>query len=85
MMDKVVEAIDGSYPLTPLVICEFEDDDGEVGRNGNAYGELDGVFHISGSNQTSENTLTISGDDYIVFQDIARLEFQNFMAVRLDT
>ena len=83
-MDKVVEAIDGSYPLTPLVISEFEKEVGEVGINGNAYGELDGVFHISGSNQTSENSLVIDGDTYIVFQDIYRLAFHNFMAVRLD-
>jgi len=84
MNKKVVEAIDGSYPLTPLVISEFEKSVGEVGKNGNAYGELDGVFHISGSNQTSENTLVIGGDTYIVFQDIYRLAFHNFMAVRLD-
>ena len=65
-------------------MSEFEKEVGEVGINGNEYGELDGVCHIAGSNQTSENTLTIDGDDYIVFQDIYRLAFHNFMAVRLD-
>jgi len=85
MNDKIVEAIDGSYPLTPLVISEFENEVPEAGKNGNAYGELDGVFHISGSNQTSENSLVIGGDTYIVFQDIYRLAFHNFMAVRMDT
>jgi len=85
MNDKIVTAIDGSYPLTPLILCEFENDGGEIGRNGNAYGELDGVFHITGFNQTSENTLVIGPDTYIVFQDVYRLAFMNFMALRLDT
>jgi len=84
MNDKIVEAIDGSYPLTPLVISEFEAEEGTIGANGNAYGELEGVFHISGSNQTSENTLVIGGDTYLVIQDVYRLAFHNFMAVRLD-
>ena len=85
MMDKIVEGIDGSYPLTPLIIAEFETNGGEIGRNGNAYGELDGVFHISGSNQTPENTLVIGPDTYIVFNDIFRLDNDSFMALRLDT
>jgi len=83
MNDKIVEAIDGSYPLTPLIPSEYENENGTIGANANAYGELDGVFHISGSNQTSENTLTIGGDDYIIFQDVYRLAFHNFMALRL--
>jgi len=85
MNDKIVEAIDGSYPLTPLIPSEYENEDGTPGFNANAYGELEGVFHISGSNQTSENTLVIGPDTYIVFQDVYRLAFHNFMAIRLDT
>lgn len=84
-MSKVTEGIDGSYPLTPLIIAEFEKPEGEIGKNGNAYGELDGVFHVSGSNNTPENTTVIGPDTYIFFPDIYRLAFNNFMAVRLDT
>lgn len=82
---KVTEGIDGSYPLTPLIPCEFELDAGEVGRDSNAYGELDGVFHVSGSNNASENTVVIGGDTYLMIQDIYRTQFDNFMALRLDT
>lgn len=84
MLDKIVEGIDGSYPLTPVVLVELENVLGDA-NSSNAFGELDGVFHISGSNQTSENTLVIGPDTYLVIQDIHRLQFQNFMAVRLDT
>jgi len=83
-MSKVTEGIDGSYPLTPLIICEFEKPEGELNKNGNSYGELDGVFHVSGSNTTPENTTVIGPDTYIMFPDIYRLAFDNFMAVRLD-
>jgi len=85
MLDKIVEGIDGSYPLTPVVLAELEGiQAGGDANDRNAYGELEGVFHISGSNQTSENTLVIGGDTYLVIQDVYRLAFENFMAVRLD-
>jgi len=82
---KVTAGIDGSYPLTPCILAEYETPAGELGKNSNAYGELDGVFHISGENNTPENTITIGPDDYICFPDIFRLTFDAFVALRLDT
>jgi len=82
---KVSAGIDGSYALTPVILCEYETPNGELGKNSNAYGELDGVFHISGENNTPENTITIGPDDYICFPDIFRLTFDAFVALRLDT
>jgi len=82
---KVTAGIDGSYALTPVILCEYETPNGEIGKNSNAYGELDGVFHISGENNTPENTITIGPDDYICFPDIFRLTFDAFVALRLDT
>lgn len=80
----VTAGIDGSYALTPVILAEYETPAGEVGKNSNAYGELDGVFHISGENNTAENTITIGGDDYICFPDIFRIAFDSFVALRLD-
>ncbi len=82
---KVTAGIDGSYPLTPIILCEYETPNGESGKNSNAYGEMDGVFHISGENNTAENTITIGPDDYICFPDIFRITFDSFVALRLDT
>jgi len=84
-MAEVTQAIDGSYPLTPCVLGEWETDAGQVGLAANAYGELDGVFHVSGSLNTPENSTVIDGDTYIFFPDIFRNQFNNFMAIRMDT
>ncbi len=83
--EKVTAGIDGSYALTPVILCEYETPAGEIGKNSNAYGELDGVFHISGENNTPENTIVIGPDTYICFPDIFRLTFDAFVALRLDT
>lgn len=79
---KLTAALDGSYALTPCILLDFSTP--AIG-DANTYGELDGVFHISGENQTPENTLVIGPDTYIIFPDIFRLAFDNFMALRLDT
>lgn len=82
---KVTAGIDGSYPLTSCILIETAQFQGQVGRNKNAYGELDGVFHVSGENNTAENTIVIGPDTYIMFPDIFRVTFDTFMALRLDT
>jgi len=64
-----------NYALMPVVLMD---------ANG-AYGELDGIFHISGFNNATENTLTIGGIDYVVFQDVGRNGFADYYAMRLDS
>ena len=46
-------------------------------------GELDGMVAVPGQNLTSESTLTINGDTYIMFQNGARIGTMDFMAVRM--
>lgn len=65
----------GSYLLLPAVLSD---------SSPNVYGELDGLYHISGFNNAVENTLTISGKDYVVLQDVARTGFSDYYALRLD-
>ena len=65
----------GEYHLTPVELYT----PGE-----NLWGALDGVFHITGFNNTVENTLTIDGDDFVVIQDVWRTGFPDYYAMRLD-
>lgn len=65
----------GQYSLTPVVLND---------NTGNIYGELDGIFHISGFNNATENTLTIGGVTYVVIQDVSRTGFADYYVMRLD-
>lgn len=65
-----------SYPLVPIVVND---------NVGNIYGELDGIFFISGFNNAVENTLSISGVTYVVIQDVSRTGFTDYYAMRLDS
>lgn len=66
---------DGRYPLTPIILSDNTDD---------TWGELDGVFHISGFNNATENVLVIGGVTYVVFQDVWRTGFSDYVAIRMD-
>ena len=64
---------DGYYGLHPLVLMDST----------NVYGELDGLYFISGYNNASENTLVVDGVTYIVFRDVYRTGFNDYIAMRL--
>lgn len=61
-----------SYPLLPIILTD---------SNG-IYGELDGVRYISGFNNVVENTC---GADWVVFQDVSRTGFTDYIALKMDT
>lgn len=63
------------YPLTPVEICDA----------GNIYGQLDGIYHISGFNNAVENTLHVDGVDYVVLQSVYRTGHADYLALRLDS
>ena len=60
-----------NYPLLPIVLSD---------TNG-IYGELDGVRYISGFNNVVENTC---GPDWVVFQDVSRTGFIDYITLRMD-
>lgn len=62
----------GYYPLLPILLTD---------ANG-IYGELDGVCYISGFDNATENTCN---DEFVVFQDVWRTGFTDYIALRLDT
>lgn len=65
---------DGSYALTPLVLYDTA---------ANVYGELDGIYHVSGFANASENVITISSQDYLVVQSANRTAASDYAAIKL--
>lgn len=65
----------GSYSLLPIILLEDA-----LGL----FGEPDGVRYISGFNNSVENTLTHAGKTWVVFQDVYRSGFTDYVAVRMD-
>ena len=63
------------YALLPVVL---------YAANANVYGELDGIYAISGFNNAVENTLVLGGVTYVVMQDVGRNGFADYYALRLN-
>jgi hypothetical protein len=62
-----------TYVLDPVILMD----------NTNIYGELDGIFHITGFNNAVENTLAFGGKNYVVIQDVGRTGFADYYALEL--
>lgn len=69
------ENIDGSYTLLPLILH------GDTPSRA-MWGEIDGAFYVSGANNAAENVITISGQNYIVFQNIYRSSRHHYWALK---
>lgn len=63
------------YPLLPV---ELHD------NSANLYGQLDGIFYVSGFNNAVENTIVISGVTYVVVQSVARTGHTDYYALQMD-
>jgi len=50
----------------------------------NIYGALEGIFFVSGFDNTVENLIVIDGIEYIVIQDVGRNGFRDYYAIRMD-
>lgn len=64
-----------NYPLNRLQLAQ---------SGAGIFGDLDGVFHITGFDNAVENTLTIGGVNYVVIQDVWRTGFGDYIAIRMD-
>ena len=64
-----------TYPLTRIELSD---------ANG-IYGVLDGVLHISGFNNATENTIDLNGETWIVIQDVSRTGFNDYYVLRMDS
>lgn len=71
---------DGSFTLLPIVLQTDEE-------GGNVWGEFQGLFYVPRNgvvNLASEDTLTIGGDTYLVFQDMDDQGENSYCAMLLE-
>ncbi len=68
--------VDAGYVLTPVIV-NFTSPSKYV------FGELDGIFHVSGFSNAAENIITIGADDYLVVQNVYRNTIGDYCAVKL--
>lgn len=78
-VDVIVPNPDASYTLLPCVI--YSDQDG-----GNVFGELEGVFYVTGTPSISPaDTFTIGGDTYLAIRSSYRQDPAfDYVAIKLD-
>lgn len=67
---------DGSYGILPAIVHS------SVG-GGNVFGELPGVFWVSGFGNASEDTVTVGADTYLVVQSGYRTSMRSYAAIKL--
>lgn len=67
---------DGSYAIFPTIIH------GSYSAV-NIYGELEGVFQVSGYSNASEDILDIGADDYLVVQSVFKTSNRDYAAIKL--
>lgn len=70
--------LDGSYQLFPIVLTE-DQGSGVV----NSFGELPGMYAVTGFSNAAEDTITKGLDTYLVLQNIFRTTKTDYVAVRL--
>lgn len=50
----------------------------------NIYGAIDGIFRISGHNNSAENVVTIDGSNYMVFPDTYRTSIGDYCCIKME-
>jgi len=70
------ELLGGGYVTRPLIVIQRLPTPAIIG-------ELEGCFDISGFDNSAENTFTLDGTDYVVFQNASRSEAQEYWALAL--
>lgn len=75
-------SLSGEYTLQPLIIHYDNFISGSLYHHA-ALGEFDGVYHVAGRSNASENIVQIGGDDYLVVQNIYRTGLGDYVAVKL--
>ena len=72
--DEYIRDTNGQYALVPVVMYD---------SNG-IYGELDGIYYVSGFNNLAENTAVIEGKTYVFLLNRNLTGFADYFAMRLD-
>jgi len=88
LVTKLRDGLGGDYALTPCTIIRtgynynknsLQHDDSELLS---VWGEFDGPVHISGFGNAVENTVTVGGDTYDVFQNAFRTGTEDYYAIK---
>lgn len=73
-MPTMLTGLDGTYLLEPIYI---------VSTHISVMGHIEGLYKVTGYNNSSENIITVDGVNYICFQDCGRVGFGDFCAMRM--
>lgn len=72
---NLTKNLDGSYTLLPIILYTHTYTVRAI------FGELDGIFHVPGQDLNSEDTITISADVYLCFQNAEDVQRNDFAAI----
>lgn len=75
---NTLTALDGSYLLDPIYY-----NSSQTGYSVIA-GQLDGLFQVTGYNNSAENIITVGGVNYMVFPDGSKSGYGDYCAMRLN-
>ncbi len=68
------------FPIQPVLVFQATSANN---NKGNIFGELEGVYNIGGLVNAVENVVKISGEDYLVVQNVYRTTTGDFWAMKL--
>lgn len=63
----------GAYPLLPVTLYDAS----------NTYGVLEGIHHVSGFSNNSENTVEIGAEEHLVVQDVRSIGINDYFSMRI--
>lgn len=72
----LLTAPDGSYLMEQMYLTEVS--------NSSIMGALEGLFRVSGYNNSAENIITAGGVNYMVFPDVSKSSYGDYCALRLN-
>lgn len=83
---SISSGIDGSYMLDQIyLVAGYYYLSAYGGVNTQAtYGAIDGLFWVSGQNNSAENIIVVDGVNYMVFPDVFRASRSDYCAMRLN-
>lgn len=75
--NRISPAYGGAYPITPITMHRSS-------PSNQAYGQLHGVYHVSGRSNSAENIVTVGGKNHLVVQNVARTSLGEYLAIELE-
>ena len=74
----------GGYLLTPVTLAVSNYHSSTSTQDAGVWGEMHGVFHVSGYNNIPENIIQEGGVDHLVVQNVYRTGATDYFAIRLE-